>query len=176
MGMGYIIRALCPRTTDTNESISSQPSLTFILLFILSSSHNFSLSRIIRRSWRRAHLLLFILSPYSTRSATFHRLCWISRESLTSLSWIVSSWRFILVLAEKMLVSPFFHLAPTSGPISHFICPPLATIGTASPHSISRPSRCLDTSTRYHGAVIISTNKGVPYFRVYTSHDYATDL
>jgi hypothetical protein len=56
-----------------------------------------------------------------------------------------------------------YHLTP-------YLPSPLATIGTTSSDAISRKSRCLDTSTGYYGTVLISANKGVPYFRVNASH------
>jgi hypothetical protein len=52
----------------------------------------------------------------------------------------------------------------------------LATFGTASPDAIPRSSRCLDTSTRHHGTIIVSANKSVQYICLNMNRGCATDL
>jgi hypothetical protein len=116
------------------------------------------------------------LSTYSIRWAQLHRPCWISPESLTFLSWIMLSPRCILVPVERMLVISFSYCITVVSDRVHGLPLPLATIGAASPDTVPRSSRCLDTSPRHHGTIVVSTNKSVQYICFNANRGCATDL
>ena len=72
-----------------------------------------------------------------------------------------------------------FHPVSTLCLIAHMVCRlPLrsATSGAASPNAIPRSSRCLDTSPRHHGTIVISSNKSVQNIRLNANRGCATDL
>ena len=105
----------------------------------------------------------------------FHRHCWISLESLTFLSWTVSSPRCILVPVERRLVNPLSSWISFVPKRVHHLPLYIATTGSASSDTIPRQSRCLDTSSGHHGKIIISANKSVLDFCLNANRGCATD-
>jgi hypothetical protein len=167
MGINYIIDALCPRT-DEIQRMDSQivahahvhPLSSFLVLTFLHSSvtlhpRPFASHGGERIQFTPIFLHLNLIAELSQALLDFSREFDITlMDNVVMALYSGSGGKDVSVPNLRSCASVYACYLPSS----------LATSSAASPHSIPRTSRCLDTSTRHHGAIIVFANQSTQSF------------